>query len=199
MEDSKNRPDVQHVVRSERLKGREPAIPATSAAGRVVFPAGYPETMRRAARGELPLRDYLESCRDNHQEIATLAAAFYAANRLEEAKLLFEDLCRLEGQDARYHNALGAVWLRLKRPAEALAELNRALQLDDASVEARVNRAETFLVLRQFDDAAADLRIAISLDPGRHSPAANRARQFAWGMHQLCLVEKSCESAPLGN
>lgn len=199
MDDPNNRPDVQHVVRSERLKGREPAIPSTNAAGRVVFPTGYPETMRRAARGELPLPDYLASSRGNPQEIATLAAAFYAANRLEEARLLFEDLCRLEGQDARYHNALGAVWLRLQRPAEALSELNRALQLDDANIEARVNRAETFLVLKQFDDAAADLRHAIALDPGRNSPAANRARQFAWGMHQLCLAEKHREAAALGN
>lgn len=199
MDDLKNRPDVQRVVRSERLKGREPAISSLNSAGRVVFPAGYPDAMRRAARGEIPLADYLVASQGSPQEIATLAAAFYAANRLEEARLLFDGLCRLKDDDARYHNALGAVWLRLKRPQEALNELNRAIQLDDSSIDARVNRAETYLVLQHFEKAAADLRQAIALDPGKNSQAANRARQFAWGMQQLCLAAKGRDSAPLGN
>jgi Flp pilus assembly protein TadD len=199
MDDPKNRPDVQRVVRSERLKEREPAVAALNPAGRVVFPLGYPEAMRRAARGELPLADFLSSTKDNPQEIATLAAAFYAANRLEEARLLFDGLCRLDEKDPRYHNALGAVWLRLRRPDEALNALNRALQLDEASIEAWVNRAETYLVLKHFDEAAADLRHAIELDPGKNSPAANRARQFAWGMQQLCLADRRGPTVSAGN
>ncbi len=199
MDDPKNRPDVQRVLRSERLKGREPAISSLNPAGRVVFPAGYPEAMRQAARGEMPLGDYLASNKDHPQEIATLAAAFYAANRLEEAQLLFDGLCRLHNDDARYHNALGAVWLRLQKPEEALCELNRALQLDDASIEAWVNRAETYLVLQHFDKAAADLRHAIALDPGKNSPAANRARQFAWGMQQLCQAGENRAPASPGH
>jgi tetratricopeptide (TPR) repeat protein len=199
MDEPKNRPEVQRVVRSERMKEREPAVAALNAAGRVVFPTGYPETMRRAARGELPLPDYLSSSRDNPQEIATLAAAFYAANRLEEARVLFDGLCRMDEKDARYQNALGAVWLRLRKPEEALNALNRALQLDEANIDAWVNRAEAYLVLKHFDAAASDLRHAIALDPGKNSPAANRARQFAWGMHQLCQADRRRPTSFLGN
>jgi tetratricopeptide (TPR) repeat protein len=188
MTERDERPDPQRVVRAERLKSREPASVAVTPPGRILFPAGYPESMRRAARGELALADYFSACKERPQEIATLAAAFYAADRLEEARVLFEGLCGIAGGDARYHNALGAVLLRQKRSGEALAALDRALKLDEANLEAWVNRAEAHLLRGQYQEAAADMRRAIALDPGKTSPAANRARQMAWGMHQLCVA-----------
>jgi tetratricopeptide (TPR) repeat protein len=63
-----------------------------------------------------------------------LAAEGHAnAGRLAEAMSLFKEIVQLDPQSAQAHQALGMVWLRCGRPAEAVASLQRALELRPGS------------------------------------------------------------------
>jgi tetratricopeptide (TPR) repeat protein len=55
------------------------------------------------------------------------------AGRLAEAMSLFKEIVQLDPQSSQAHHALGMFWLRCGRPAEAVAILQRALELRPGS------------------------------------------------------------------
>ena len=55
------------------------------------------------------------------------------AGRLAEAMSLFKEIVQLDPQSSQAHHALGMLWLRCGRPAEAVASLQRALELRPGS------------------------------------------------------------------
>ena len=59
-------------------------------------------------------------------------------------------------------------WRRLMgRYDEALADLNRAIELDPDDAGAFGRRGETYIALGNYDEALADLNRAIELDPAK--------------------------------
>ena len=63
-----------------------------------------------------------------------LAAEEHAnAGRLAEAMSLFKEIVQLDPQSSQAHHALGMLWLRCGRPAEAATSLQRALELRPGS------------------------------------------------------------------
>ena len=63
-----------------------------------------------------------------------LAAEGHAnAGRSPEAMAVFKEIVRLDPHSAQAHHALGMLWLRCGRPAEAVASLQRALELRPGS------------------------------------------------------------------
>jgi tetratricopeptide (TPR) repeat protein len=63
------------------------------------------------------------------------------------------------------HRSLGASYLRLGRPAEALAHLQASLRRDPSDVHAHYNVAHAFAATGRLRDAAAHFREAARLDP----------------------------------
>ena len=55
------------------------------------------------------------------------------AGRLAEAMSLFKEIVKLDPQSSQAHHALGMLWLRCGRPAEAATSLQRALELRPGS------------------------------------------------------------------
>ena len=63
-----------------------------------------------------------------------LAAEGHAnAGRSPEAMALFKEIVQLDPHNSQAHHALGMLWLRCGRPAEAVASLQRALELRPGS------------------------------------------------------------------
>ncbi len=63
-----------------------------------------------------------------------LAAEGHAnAGRSPEAMALFKEIVQLDPHSSQAHHALGMLWLRCGRPAEAVASLQRALELRPGS------------------------------------------------------------------
>jgi tetratricopeptide (TPR) repeat protein len=138
-----------------------------------------------AARGKLPLDEFLEKMRATPGEIERLGVAFYEEKRLAEAHTLFRGLVGIDPENGRYRNALGAVLLAQGKHEEALEHLGKAITADPKNVEALANRAEANIAGGRFEEAHRDIQAAVELDPRKESPAANRARKLAWGMGEL--------------
>jgi Tfp pilus assembly protein PilF len=62
-----------------------------------------------------------------------------------------------------YRNALGVLYLELRRPDRALAEFNRATELDPNYAEAFVNTGTTLAEMRRWEEAVAAYRRALAL------------------------------------
>src|SRR5918999_1680126 len=72
---------------------------------------------------------------------------------------------------ARAHRNLG-------RYDEALADFNRAIELDPDRAWAIASRGQTYQALRRFDEALADFARAIELDPDRDWAIADRGETY---------------------
>ena len=53
----------------------------------------------------------------------------------------------------------------MERREDALADLNRAIELDPGDAQAIAGRGETYRCLERYDEAQADFSRAIELDP----------------------------------
>ncbi len=138
-----------------------------------------------AARGKLPLGEFLEKMKEKPEEIESLGAAFYDEKRLAEALTLFRGLVEMDARNGRYRSALGAILVAQGKHEEAIEHLDQAIAADPKNVEALANRAEARTALGKFEEAHRDIQAAVELDPRKESPAANRARKLAWGMGKL--------------
>ncbi|MDO8643420.1 MAG: tetratricopeptide repeat protein [bacterium] len=98
--------------------------------------------------------------------------------RLKEAKTIFETLSELDHLNAYYRTALGSIFQKEGRVAEAIAEYSQALKLKPKDFTSLVNRGEIFLRTRNFKSAADDFRAAILLDAEGSNLWANRARSL---------------------
>lgn len=123
------------------------------------------------------------------QEMGAMGAMYYEQGLLAKAQTIFEGLVELEPDNVDARSALGALFTRLQQDDDALAHLNRAIELDDTQIAAHVNRAEVLLRRQQLQQAVADLKRAIELDPDEQDKGANRARAMVLGIHEA-LEEK---------
>lgn len=100
-----------------------------------------------------------------------------AENAMQKAIDHFSRAITLEPRRAEAYSDRGREYLRLIKPDEAIRDLTKAIEITptDASY---VNRANSFLLKRQFKDALADAAKAIALNP-RNANAYN-ARGLAY-------------------
>ncbi|KAF0194732.1 MAG: hypothetical protein FD167_5864, partial [bacterium] len=84
----------------------------------------------------------------------------------------------LDPKSAYSHSALGAAYLRLEEDEKALTHLNMALQLDARDISAYLNRAELFMKQNNYQQAQADLEMAIKVGAtlGMRNQAIRRAQ-----------------------
>ena len=130
------------------------------------------------------LRQRLDIGDEQFQEMGRVGAMYYQQGNLDKARTIFEGLVEIDPQSVDAHSALGALYTRTQRDADALRHLNRALELDERQIAAHVNRAEIYLRRQQVEQAVADLKKAIELDPQEQDAGANRARAMVLGIHE---------------
>jgi tetratricopeptide (TPR) repeat protein len=89
---------------------------------------------------------YAEALRAGHQ--------FAASGQLKDALRCYRAATELAGERALPHVALGGTLLRLNQPREALAEYDRALELEPDHIDALTGRAAALLAAGRRAEAA---------------------------------------------
>ncbi|MFA5101102.1 MAG: tetratricopeptide repeat protein, partial [Candidatus Omnitrophota bacterium] len=92
-----------------------------------------------------------------------LGLAFYYMGQYPQAISNYETCLKIDPNYSIAHSNLGLVYAALGNDNQALACYNRALELSPDDVETFANRAQTFLHLRQYDNAWEDVHQAEAL------------------------------------
>lgn len=107
--------------------------------------------------------------------IAQIGCDLAAAGRLDEARIVFEGLVAMNPKDSAAHAALGTVYQKLGRIADAVTEYSTSIGGDPKNPVALANRGE--LRLKAGDrQGFTDLAQAVDADPLGETPAGRRAR-----------------------
>jgi Flp pilus assembly protein TadD len=109
--------------------------------------------------------------------LAELGATYGALGRLDSALVLLGQAIERNPSDASAYLNRAITWLRLSRPREALADLDRALALAPGDAgDLLSRRGEVHLRLGEDQAASADLGRAITAGDHRAANYLNRAR-----------------------
>lgn len=114
---------------------------------------------------EIPLTSQLEK-----------AAALIGDNRIEEAELQLNSILRIKPRDAAALDLLGTIRAKQGRLGEAEALFTRAISVDNALIGAHMNLAYLYLLKRENEKTASELREVLHLDPGN----ADASHKLAW-------------------
>jgi tetratricopeptide (TPR) repeat protein len=93
----------------------------------------------------------------------------------------------------------GTIWLDLKRPTEAIADFEKALQFDPDHVEARVNLASQLVTQGKLEPAIQHLTAAIHLNPEHavaHYDLATALARSGRQAKAIAHYQRSIELAP---
>lgn len=128
-----------------------------------------------AANRAANIPEFVNIPKDGLLHIDAPAAEFYRLYDLayelsekgqaEAAVAEWQRALKLEPKDARAHNNLGGVLLRLGRVDEAVAQFQEALRTDPELVNARNNLGLVLLQAGRAADAAEQFRMALDVDP----------------------------------
>lgn len=94
----------------------------------------------------------------NTQYLQNLAVAQYNAHDLVGAEKTYEEILRIDEENAPAENGLANVLRDAKRPDDALLHYERAVRFDPSFLVAYVNRAYVLRDLGMLDEAKAVLR-----------------------------------------
>lgn len=149
--------------------------------------------IRAFLQGELTLAEVEGMTWEKAAEIADVGCQLAQSGRLEEARVLFEGLVEGNPRDAAARAALGTVYQKLARSAEALVEYSAAIELDPLNAVALANRGE--LRLRRGDsEGYRDLQSAVASDPKGETAAGARAAAWIQAISRTAHAPKG----PLG-
>ena len=149
--------------------------------------------LRAFARGEATWAEVEGMTFEEAKAIAQVGCELAAAGRYEEARVLFEGLVEGNPRDAASRAALGTVYQKLGRVAEAVTEYSAALAREPGNPVALVNRGE--LYLQQGNrQGFTDIANAVEADPEGTTSAGRRARALVRAI-ALAAVEKMQEPA----
>jgi tetratricopeptide (TPR) repeat protein len=112
--------------------------------------------MGRADEGIASLREAMRQDPSNHTLGLDLADLLADARRHGEAEVEYRRVLEGRPDEGRALTGLGGVFAATDRLDLALAQLNRALELDDRNEEARLERARVYSRLDRPGEARAD-------------------------------------------
>lgn len=128
-----------------------------------------------ARQGDPDARADLERVFDEEQEIllgfVTPTALRLALQDLPVARSAFQSYLERQAQWARWSWGVG-VWLRAKRPTEALAAAEAMLRLDPTDARGWYLKGEAHAAAAQRDEAIQAYRMALAIDPKLRAAAA---------------------------
>lgn len=117
-------------------------------------------------------------------EKAMSGFSHYERGNFVEARRIFEELTKLDGNECYYWTALGAVHLAEDSLEQAETALDKALSLNDQELAAYLNRGEVYLRKGLNEKAISDFQRAANLDPKNETPLSARARALAQATEQ---------------
>ena len=77
------------------------------------------------------------------------------------------------------HTMLGAIYQKLEKYDLAILRYSMALKLYPNDINALTNRAEIYLMVGKFPEAAEDLKKVLDVDSTQKSTVSNRARMLS--------------------
>jgi tetratricopeptide (TPR) repeat protein len=105
-----------------------------------------------------------------------LGDLYYRNGRMREAKDILEGLRLLDPENPYAYAILGSIYQQEMNYEDAIDSYSKALELQNNDIYTLTNRGECYLNLGKLEEAAADWRAAMFLDPEQKNPGANRAR-----------------------
>jgi len=103
-----------------------------------------------------------------------------------------QEAVALDPSMALYHNALGVVYLDLKRQPEALGELKRAIELDEKYGEALHNLGVAYAVAGKWEDAVRMYKKALSLPA--YGNTEGTYHNLGWAYYNLNRLKEAEET-----
>jgi tetratricopeptide (TPR) repeat protein len=94
-----------------------------------------------------------------------LGSIYETQGRDDDALVVYRTALGIAPNSAWVRSVLDRVCLRTVKPAEALAHLRRAVELDPGNITRLLNLGYAFPTLGQLDRAVAIYRQVLSLDP----------------------------------
>ena len=119
------------------------------------------QMMQKWLDGQISLGAAAKWEKDEIRIISEIAYVLAEQGRISEAIVLFEGLASVAPATAYFRAALGAMYLRLKKPEAAIEHLNSALKTEPDNIAALVNRGEAYLLNEDLNSAEKDLSDAI--------------------------------------
>jgi tetratricopeptide (TPR) repeat protein len=142
--------------------------------------AGIDKTkLEQYRKGELKFTQIFEL---NGTRMAAVLAAghnFFSEGRLEEARKIFEGLAVIDPAFPYIQTMLGAIYQKSEKYDLAIARYSMALKLHPNDIHALTNRAETYLMVGKFPEAAEDLKRVLNIDSTQTNPVSKRARMLS--------------------
>jgi len=176
--------------------GGKPEAPGQAKTGPAKKEEGVTlEKMRKFVRGEITLAQLENMSREKLYDFAELGYSLFQSGKLEEATRIFEGLVTYNPYDAYFHSALGAIYQKQKLYDQAIKQYDLAIKLNPKDICSLTNRGETYLILGKIKEAAADLKVAVSLDPQQKDPWAMRSRALITAI-QSALGKKKGATQP---
>jgi tetratricopeptide (TPR) repeat protein len=134
------------------------------------------EKLQQIARGEIKAREVLEVNPDQMAAVLTVGHLLYENGKLAEAQRIFDGLLVLDSKNPFVHAMLGSIYQKQQRFQLAYRHYTRAVDVFPQDIVSLLNRGEILLRFGKFNEAAADFKAAVDLDPEQKNPFANRAR-----------------------
>jgi len=154
------------------------------------------ERIQQFVLGNITLSQFQNISRDQLYSLAEIGNNFYKQGQYEKARAIFEGLVVMDPTDSWLHLTLGLCFSQLGNDYRAVQELDRAVFLNEFSIQARLERAEILMKYGEIEPAILDLGKAIELDKKGEDPYALRARILLDALK--AMVESKVSSNPSG-
>lgn len=113
-------------------------------------------------------RKVTEMARWNPDGWVSMASIYYDKNRFEEAVQVLSEAKRFVQDEFRIYFLLGISYQRLHQPIDAASALEKAIQLNDKSVDALSALGLVYDEMKRFEDSDSTYERALRLDPKNH-------------------------------
>ncbi len=121
---------------------------------------------------------------------------YYQQGNFDKAKTIFEGLVELDPHNADAHSAYGALLTLQQEDDLAIKHLNQSVELNSQQIAPFVNLGEIYIRRQMLEQAVANLKKAIELDPQEKDSGANRARAMVLGIYQIIKQKQQAEIKP---
>lgn len=106
----------------------------------------------------------------------------------EQAKNIFQGIVLIDRKNAYAHSILGSIHKQAEEYESALRHFSTAIKAFPGDVGSLTQRAEVYLLLGRWKEAAADLKTVISLDPESTNPHTKRAQLLAGAARRALTI-----------
>ena len=143
------------------------------------------EQLELFAKSGIPICEIFDLSSEDLAILGYLGFELYQKGEIDDALKMFQGLEAIGQSDGYISTAIGTILAQKNDFDGAIHYLGRALDSDPSDLNALINRAEVFLKMNRFEEAAVDLRHIIEIDPEGKDPIGARARILILVTHEL--------------